>query len=73
MAGQIAKIAGARVVGIAGGPQKCRAVVEDFGFDACIDYKNDTWRWPAGSIAPGGLMCTSTTSAGQSSTRYWAG
>lgn len=41
MAGQIAKIAGARVVGIAGGPQKCRAVVEDFGFDACIDYKND--------------------------------
>jgi NADPH-dependent curcumin reductase CurA len=41
IAGQIAKIAGARVVGIAGGPEKCRAVVEDFGFDACIDYKND--------------------------------
>jgi NADPH-dependent curcumin reductase CurA len=39
VAGQIAKIAGARVVGIAGGPAKCRAVVEDFGFDACIDYK----------------------------------
>jgi NADPH-dependent curcumin reductase CurA len=39
VAGQIAKIAGARVVGIAGGPQKCRAVVEDFGFDACIDYR----------------------------------
>ncbi len=41
VAGQIAKIAGARVVGIAGGPEKCLAVVEDFGFDACIDYKND--------------------------------
>ncbi|HTZ12048.1 MAG TPA: NADP-dependent oxidoreductase, partial [Mycobacterium sp.] len=41
VAGQIAKIAGARVVGIAGGPQKCQAVVEDFGFDACIDYKQD--------------------------------
>jgi len=41
VAGQIAKIAGARVVGIAGGPEKCKAVVEDFGFDACIDYKND--------------------------------
>jgi NADPH-dependent curcumin reductase CurA len=41
VAGQIAKIAGARVVGIAGGPEKCRAVVEDFGFDACIDYKHD--------------------------------
>ena len=39
IAGQIAKIAGARVVGIAGGPDKCRAVVEDFGFDACIDYR----------------------------------
>jgi len=41
IAGQIAKIAGARVIGIAGGPQKCRVVVEDFGFDACIDYKNE--------------------------------
>lgn len=39
LAGQIAKIAGARVVGIAGGPVKCRAVVEEFGFDACIDYQ----------------------------------
>lgn len=41
VAGQIAKIAGARVIGIAGGPEKCRAVVEDFGFDACIDYRTD--------------------------------
>jgi len=41
VAGQIARIAGARVVGIAGGPDKCRAVVEDFGFDACIDYRNE--------------------------------
>ena len=39
VAGQIARIAGARVVGIAGGPEKCRAVVDDFGFDACIDYR----------------------------------
>lgn len=41
VAGQIAKIHGARVIGIAGGPQKCRAVVESFGFDACIDYRSD--------------------------------
>jgi NADPH-dependent curcumin reductase CurA len=41
IAGQIAKIAGARVVGIAGGAHKCRAVVSDFGFDACIDYKSE--------------------------------
>jgi NADPH-dependent curcumin reductase CurA len=40
LAGQIAKIAGARVVGIAGGPEKCRAVVEDFSFDSCIDYRD---------------------------------
>jgi NADPH-dependent curcumin reductase CurA len=39
VAGQIAKIAGARVVGIAGGAHKCRAVVESFRFDSCIDYK----------------------------------
>lgn len=40
IAGQIAKVHGARVVGIAGGPQKCEAVVESFGFDACIDYRD---------------------------------
>jgi NADPH-dependent curcumin reductase CurA len=39
LAGQIAKIAGARVVGIAGGPEKCRVVTEEFGFDACIDHR----------------------------------
>ena len=41
LAGQIAKIAGARVVGIAGGPEKCRTVVDEFGFDACIDHRGD--------------------------------
>jgi NADPH-dependent curcumin reductase CurA len=40
LAGQIAKIAGARVVGIAGGPEKCRVVAEEFGFDSCIDYRD---------------------------------
>ena len=38
IAGQIGKMLGARVVGIAGGPRKCEAV-EALGFDACIDYK----------------------------------
>jgi NADPH-dependent curcumin reductase len=37
--GQLAKIRGARAVGIAGGAQKCRYVVEELGFDACIDYR----------------------------------
>lgn len=39
--GQIAKIKGCRVVGIAGGADKCRYVVDELGFDACIDYKNE--------------------------------
>ena len=37
--GQLAKTRGARAVGLAGGPDKCRYVVEELGFDACIDYK----------------------------------
>ena len=37
--GQLARLRGCRVVGIAGGPEKCRAVVEEFGFDACIDHR----------------------------------
>jgi NADPH-dependent curcumin reductase CurA len=37
--GQLAKVRGVRAVGIAGGSDKCRYVVEDLGFDACIDYK----------------------------------
>ena len=41
MVGQIAKLRGCRVVGIAGGPEKCRHLVEDLGFDGAIDYKAD--------------------------------
>ena len=39
--GQIARIKGCRAVGIAGGPEKCRAVRETLGFDDCVDYKAD--------------------------------
>jgi alcohol dehydrogenase len=39
--GQIAKIKGCRVVGIAGGAEKCAHVVDNLGFDACIDHKAD--------------------------------
>jgi len=38
--GQIAKLKGARAVGIAGGPEKCSYIVDDLGFDAAIDYKS---------------------------------
>ena len=40
-AGQIAKIKGARAVGIAGGAEKCRYIVEELGYDAAIDYKSE--------------------------------
>jgi NADPH-dependent curcumin reductase CurA len=43
-AGQIAKIKGCRVIGIAGGPEKCAYLVDDLGFDGAIDYKNDNIR-----------------------------
>lgn len=39
--GQIAKIKGARPVGIAGGPKKCQMLVDDLGFDAAVDYLRD--------------------------------
>jgi NADPH-dependent curcumin reductase CurA len=39
VAGQIAKIKGCRVIGIAGGPEKCNYIVKELGFDAAIDYK----------------------------------
>jgi len=42
VAGQLAKYLGLRVVGIAGGPEKCGYVIGDLGFDACIDYKLDS-------------------------------
>jgi NADPH-dependent curcumin reductase len=37
--GQLVKVRGARAVGIAGGPEKCRYVTQELGFDACVDYK----------------------------------
>ncbi len=40
MAGQFAKLAGARVIGIAGGPEKCAWLVDELGFDAAVDYKD---------------------------------
>ena len=68
--GQIARIKGARAVGIAGGPDKCRYVVEEAGFDAAIDYKSDDVAAGrvARSTARTASMSISTTSAARSST-----
>jgi hypothetical protein len=55
--GQLAKIHGARVVGVAGGPEKCRYVVEELGFDACIDYKAGHLRADLEQAVHGGIDC----------------
>src|SRR4029077_12695866 len=55
VAGQIAKIKGARAIGIAGGEQKCRWLVEELGFDAAIDYKSEDVRRALREHAPGGV------------------
>jgi NADPH-dependent curcumin reductase len=53
--GQIAKIKGARAVGIAGGPEKCQYVVKDLGFDACIDYKKEDVKAALRQHCPNGI------------------
>lgn len=53
--GQIAKIKGARAVGIAGGPEKCAHVVENLGFDACIDHKADDLAEQLKAACPDGI------------------
>ena len=53
--GQIAKIKGCRVIGIAGGPDKCRYVVEELRFDAAIDYKNEDVRAALARLSPKGI------------------
>jgi NADPH-dependent curcumin reductase len=53
--GQIAKIKGCRVIGIAGGQEKCRLVTEEFGFDEAIDYRLPHLRRTLRELAPGGV------------------
>lgn len=55
IAGQIAKIKGCRVIGIAGGPEKCELLVSQFGFDAAIDYKAGDLRGQLKQHAPDGV------------------
>src|SRR6202140_1588218 len=53
--GQLAKIKGCRVVGIAGGKTKCDYVVKDLGFDACVDYKAGNLLADLGEHCPKGV------------------
>ena len=53
--GQIAKIRGCRVVGIAGADDKCSYVVNELGFDACVNYKDDDFAAQLGAACPDGI------------------
>lgn len=53
--GQIAKIKGCRVVGIAGGKEKCDYAVKELGFDACVDYKNQDVKKGLKEACPNGI------------------
>ena len=55
VAAQIAKIAGARVVGIAGGPDKCAMLTDRLGLDAAVDYKAPDWRAQLKAATPDGI------------------
>jgi NADPH-dependent curcumin reductase CurA len=67
--GQIAKLKGARVIGIAGGPEKCALLTEELGFDGAIDYKGATSARSCARSRPTASTSSSTTSAATSSTR----
>jgi NADPH:quinone reductase len=53
--GQIARLAGCRTVGIAGGSEKCRDLVDSYGYDAAIDYKADDVRAAVKEACPAGV------------------
>jgi len=53
--GQIAKLKGCRTVGLAGGADKCRLLVEEFGFDAAIDYKREDVKAALRQHCPDGI------------------
>lgn len=55
LVGQIAKLKGCRAVGIAGGPEKCRYVGDELGFDACVDYKAGNLAADLRAAAPKGI------------------
>jgi NADPH-dependent curcumin reductase CurA len=55
VAGQLAKRAGARVVGIAGGPEKCSILTDRLGFDAAVDHRADDWRRQLSGATPDGI------------------
>jgi len=55
LVGQLAKAEGLRVVGVAGGQEKCRWLVDELGFDGAIDYKSDALAAQLAALTPDGV------------------
>ena len=55
LVGQLAKISGAKAVGIAGGPEKCRSVLEEFHFDAAVDHRAPDFAEKLAAACPNGI------------------
>lgn len=55
VAGQLARLAGCRVVGVAGSPEKCRIAVEEFGFDACVSHLSGDLAGELRAACPDGI------------------
>jgi NADPH-dependent curcumin reductase CurA len=55
LVGQLAKLAGCRVIGSAGGAEKCAYVVDELGFDACVDHREGDLEAQVRAHAPGGV------------------
>jgi NADPH-dependent curcumin reductase len=53
--GQIARLKGARAVGVAGGPEKCRYAIEQLGFDACVDHRDADFAAKLAAACPVGI------------------
>ncbi|WP_277962123.1 MDR family NADP-dependent oxidoreductase [Pseudomonas sp. RIT-To-2] len=53
--GQVAKLKGLKVVGVAGGADKCRYVVDELGFDACVDHKSPTFAQDLAAVCDQGI------------------
>lgn len=57
IAAQLGKIAGARVIGVAGGPDKCKWLSDEVGLDGVIDYKNESLQEGLKRTCPNGIDC----------------
>src|SRR3546814_18322677 len=70
LVGQIAKIKGCRVVGIAGGAEKCAYLVDELGFDAAIDHRSPRFADELATPCPDGVDAIGRASCRESVCQY---